>query len=108
MIDDNPNTKPIQKQMKNITLSLAFYFKFLTATPISNGRVIQRHQALMEESYYEQKDLIRCTNSIVPERLFTLFPCFCCHPLITFANSFDPDQDRHGVSPDLDPNRLTL
>ena len=24
------------------------------------------------------------------------------------ANSLDPDQDRQNVSPDLDPNRLTL
>ena len=31
-----------------------------------------------------------------------------CHLLITFANSLDPDQDRKNVSPDLDPNRLTL
>ena len=28
-----------------------------------------------------------------------------CHLLITFADSLDPDQDRH---PDLDPNGLTL
>ena len=27
---------------------------------------------------------------------------------ISFANSVDPDQDRHSVGPDLDPNRLTL
>ena len=32
---------------------------------------------------------------------------FCCM-LITFANSLDPDQDRHSVGPDLDPNCLTL
>ena len=31
-----------------------------------------------------------------------------CHLLITFANSLDPDQDRLNVSPDLDPNCLTL
>ena len=30
------------------------------------------------------------------------------HLLITFANSFDPDQDRQIVGPDLDPNCLTL
>ena len=28
--------------------------------------------------------------------------------LITFANSLDPDQDRHSVGPDLEPNYLTL
>ena len=28
--------------------------------------------------------------------------------LITFANNLDPDQDRQNVSPDLDPNGLTL
>ena len=28
--------------------------------------------------------------------------------LITFANSLDPDQARHNVRPDLDPNYLTL
>ena len=31
-----------------------------------------------------------------------------CHQLITFANSFDPDQDRRSVSPDLDPNCLIV
>ena len=31
-----------------------------------------------------------------------------CRLLITFANSLDPDQDRHYVGPDLDPNRLIL
>ena len=31
---------------------------------------------------------------------------FCCL-LITFANSFDPDQARQNVGPDLDPNFLT-
>ena len=28
--------------------------------------------------------------------------------LITFANSLHPDQNRHSVGPDLDPNHLTL
>ena len=32
---------------------------------------------------------------------------FCCLLLI-FANSLDPDQARHVVGPDLDPNCLTL
>ena len=31
-----------------------------------------------------------------------------CRLLITFANSFDPDQDRLNVGPDLDPNCLTI
>ena len=31
-----------------------------------------------------------------------------CHLMITFANSLEPDQDWHSVSPDLDPNGLTL
>ena len=31
-----------------------------------------------------------------------------CRLLIIFANSLDPDQDRHSVGPDLDPNCLTL
>ena len=31
-----------------------------------------------------------------------------CRLLITFANSLDPDQDRHNVGPDLNPNHLTL
>ena len=31
-----------------------------------------------------------------------------CSLLITFANSLDPDQDRQNVSPDLNPNCLTL
>ena len=32
---------------------------------------------------------------------------FCC-VLITYANSLDPNQARHIVGPDLDPNSLTL
>ena len=31
-----------------------------------------------------------------------------CRLLITFANSFDPDQARHNVGPDLNLNCLTL
>ena len=31
-----------------------------------------------------------------------------CRVLIIFAKSLDPDQDRHNVGPDLDPNHLTL
>ena len=31
----------------------------------------------------------------------------CCL-LLTFTNSLDPDQDRHSVGSDLDPNPLTL
>ena len=31
-----------------------------------------------------------------------------CRLLITFANCLDPDQARHLVGPDLDPNCLTL
>ena len=38
----------------------------------------------------------------------SLQPYLLCHLLITFANSLDPDQDRHYVGPDLDPNCLTL
>ena len=31
-----------------------------------------------------------------------------CHLPITFANSFDADQARRNVGPDLDPNCLTM
>ena len=31
-----------------------------------------------------------------------------CRLLKTFADSFDPDQDRHSVGPDLDLNCLKL
>ena len=31
-----------------------------------------------------------------------------CRLLLNFANSLDPDQDRHSVGPDLDPKHLTL
>ena len=30
-----------------------------------------------------------------------------CHPLITFANSLDPDQARQNVGPDLEPDCWT-
>ena len=29
-----------------------------------------------------------------------------CRLLVTFANSFEPDQDQQTVGPDLDPNRF--
>ena len=32
----------------------------------------------------------------------------CCRLLITFDNSFDTDQDRQNVGPDLNTNCLTL
>ena len=31
-----------------------------------------------------------------------------CSLLITFANSLDPNQDRHNVNADLDPKHLLL
>ena len=31
-----------------------------------------------------------------------------CRLIITFSNSLDPDQDWQNVSPDLEPNCLTL
>ena len=38
---------------------------------------------------------------------YSFFACFdFCLLLIIFANSLDPDQDGHNVSPDLDPNCL--
>ena len=41
--------------------------------------------------------------------IYSFFACRdFCHLLITFANSLDPDQDRHNVGPDLNPNGLTL
>ena len=33
---------------------------------------------------------------------------FVVHMLIRFENSFDPDQDRQNIGPNLDPNGLTL
>ena len=36
--------------------------------------------------------------------LATTFSCL----LVMFANSLDPDQDRQNISPDLNPNQLTL
>ena len=31
-----------------------------------------------------------------------------CHLMMTFANSFDPEQEGHNFGPDLYPNRLIL
>ena len=52
----------------------------------------------------ESRKLIETVSKINP---FLASGDFC-PLLITFANSLDPDQDRHNVDPDLDPNRLTL
>ena len=43
---------------------------------------------------------------VIKEKLVKLFACLC-PLLITFANSLDPDQARHNVGPDMDPNCLT-
>ena len=42
--------------------------------------------------------------------LVLLVPCWqqLCHPLITFANILDPDQDRQNVGPDLQPTCMML
>ena len=42
--------------------------------------------------------------------MINLFPASkdICFLLITLANSLDPDQDRHNVGPDLDPDCLIL
>ena len=37
----------------------------------------------------------------------TLSDKFCC-PLITFANTLDPDQARQNVGPDLNPNLFDI
>ena len=43
----------------------------------------------------------KALNSFLPKGDF-------CRLSITFANSLDPDQDRHNVGPGLYTNRLTL
>ena len=50
--------------------------------------------------------LVSCAVLVRPW-LPSVLPCLC-RLLITFANSFDPDQARHNVRPDLDPNCLTI
>ena len=46
-------------------------------------------------------------NALYILNSFLSMSVFCC--LLIFANSqLDPDQDRQSISPDLDPNRLTL
>ena len=42
------------------------------------------------------------------EGFLSYLSAYQCRLLITFANSLDPDQARHFVGPDLDPNYLTL
>ena len=51
-----------------------------------------------------------CPSCSLHKRLYNSFLAsnHFLHHLITFANNLDPDQDRHNVCPDLDPNRLTF
>ena len=49
---------------------------------------------------------IRMDKKIITILCFLSLPA--SHWLITFANILVPDQDRQNVSPDLDPNCLTL
>ena len=53
---------------------------------------------------------IICESSFGSDINYFLASGDFCILLITFANSLDPDQDRQNdsVSPDLDPNHLTL
>ena len=49
-------------------------------------------------------------NNEVCDKIVTINPLvstFRFRLLVTFANSFDPDQARHFVGPDLGPNCLT-
>ena len=54
-------------------------------------------------------DIFRCILFLGALRVnFFLASGNFCLLLIAFANSLDPDQDRHKVGPDLDPNCLKL
>ena len=57
--------------------------------------------------FNRNSDIIICPHTKPISNSFFARGNFCCL-LITFANSFDPDQDQQNVSPDLDPNCLTL
>ena len=63
------------------------------------------------EPTYEEKMRVpllkECADEIHSPFTFLASGNFC-QLLITFANSLDPDQDRHNVGHDLDPNCLTL
>ena len=48
---------------------------------------------------------LNCQKTVSPDNIRCQFSLTCkCRLLITFANSLDPDQARHYVRPDLDPN----
>ena len=58
----------------------------------------------MSGNYLQQTtsadDIFRCIFGALRVKLAATFEAL--------ANSFNPDQDRHNVGPDLDPNRLAL
>ena len=52
---------------------------------------------------------VKCTNKLIPDQNLSLsFLATFVVCLITFANSLDPDQDRHKVGPDLNLYCLTF
>ena len=52
--------------------------------------------------------LCKYCKIIMPLRITLSVLVGTFHLLVIFANSLDPDQDRHNVGPDLDPNCLAL
>ena len=83
--------------------------KLLTCTPFTGYRWRNIHPKTIVIFFFSLQEITRqklpflwtCSNSVLASGDF-------CRLLITFANSFDPDQDRQNVGPDLDPNCLTL
>ena len=67
--------------------------------PVNKSGLLEAYIAILNHSDYY---LGFCRSY----HIITL-ACFC-HPVITWANSLNPDQARHNVKPDLLPNCLTV
>ena len=66
-------------------------------------------QPLIEKKFLTWNEMCNCNRQKNTILTLCLLKATCCL-LITFANSLDPDQERHNVYHDLDwiPNCLTL
>ena len=74
------------------------------------GRSQKYH--LISNGHANVVEVVGCGNglrhmSFTYTVIYTDLPFTCwCRPLITFENTFDPDQARRNVGPDLDPKCL--
>ena len=75
--------------------------EFVVANSLAKWKKLEPNEIDFSQGFSQKEIVRRCS-------VFNSLPASgdVSHMLITFANSLDPDQARHFVRPDLDPNCL--